>query len=220
MLWEFTDVNDPDLGFSYSKPLIVKMSNGRWAAVFGNGYNNSIAESGELACDIGTGTAGDPYGRSDAQPGCSTSLSGHAYLYILFLDGGIDGTWTQGVDYIKISTNTGTDTATPSNLTPGTPNGIATPVSVDSNGDGMVDFVYAGDLVGNLWKFDVSSAGARRLGRGLGAARRSSSRRTRRATASRSPRRRCCSRTRAAASSCCSAPASTWRSPTTPGRSA
>jgi type IV pilus assembly protein PilY1 len=158
VLWEFTDVNDPDLGFSYSKPLIVKMSNGRWAAVFGNGYNNSIAESGELACDIGDGSAGNPYGRADAQPGCSTSLSGHAYLYILFLDGGTDGTWTQGVDYIKINTNTGTDTATPSNLTPGTPNGIATPVSVDFNGDGMVDYIYAGDLVGNLWKFDVTSS--------------------------------------------------------------
>lgn len=157
-LWEFTDVNDPDLGYSYSKPLIVKMSNGRWAAVFGNGYNNSIAEAGELACDIGTGTVADPYGRSDAQPGCSTSLSGHAYLFIVFLDGGTDGVWTQGVDYFKISTNTGTDLLAPSNLTPGTPNGIATPVAVDSNGDGMVDFVYAGDLVGNLWKFDVTSA--------------------------------------------------------------
>lgn len=77
---------------------------------------------------------------------------------MLFLDGGTDGVWTQGVDYYKISTNTGTDVATPSNLTPGTPNGIATPVAVDSNGDGMTDFVYAGDLVGNLWKFDVTSA--------------------------------------------------------------
>jgi type IV pilus assembly protein PilY1 len=159
VLWEFTDVNDPDLGYSYSKPLIVKMANGRWAAVFGNGYNNSIAEAGELACDIGTGTTGNPYGRSDAQPGCSTSLTGHAYLFILFLDGGTDGVWTQGVDYIKISTNTGTDLAMPSNFTAGTPNGVATPVAIDSNGDGMVDFIYAGDLVGNLWKFDVTSAG-------------------------------------------------------------
>jgi type IV pilus assembly protein PilY1 len=158
VLWEFTDVNDPDLGYSYSKPLIVKMSNGRWAAVFGNGYNNSVAEAGELACDLGSGTPADPYRRSDAQPGCSTSLTGYGYLFILFLDGGVDGVWTQGIDYIKVSTNTGTDVVATSNPTPGTPNGIATPVAIDTNGDGMVDFVYAGDLVGNLWKFDVTSA--------------------------------------------------------------
>ncbi len=40
-LWEFTDANDPDLGYSYSRPAIVRLANGRWAAVFGNGYNNT-----------------------------------------------------------------------------------------------------------------------------------------------------------------------------------
>jgi type IV pilus assembly protein PilY1 len=156
VLWEFTDVNDPDLGFSYSKPLIVKMSNGRWAAIFGNGYNSSTQDPGETACVGGSGTSAAPY----TPAGCSVGLTGHASLYIVFLDGATDGVWTQGSDYIKISTNTGTDTTTPSAFTPAAPNGLATPVAVDSNGDGQIDFVYAGDLVGNLWKFDLSSASA------------------------------------------------------------
>lgn len=36
------------------------------------------------------------------------------------------------------------------------PNGLATPVPVDVNGDRITDYIYAGDLQGNLWKFDVS----------------------------------------------------------------
>lgn len=36
-------------------------------------------------------------------------------------------------------------------------NGLATVVPVDSNGDRITDVVYAGDLKGNLWKFDLSA---------------------------------------------------------------
>jgi type IV pilus assembly protein PilY1 len=38
------------------------------------------------------------------------------------------------------------------------PNGLSSPIPVDVDGDRIVDFIYAGDLHGNLWKFDVSSA--------------------------------------------------------------
>ncbi len=40
----------------------------------------------------------------------------------------------------------------------GTNNGLSGPTAIDTNGDGIVDMVYAGDLNGNLWKFDLSSA--------------------------------------------------------------
>ena len=36
------------------------------------------------------------------------------------------------------------------------PNGLYAPVPVDVNGDRIADFVYAGDLHGNLWKFDLT----------------------------------------------------------------
>lgn len=38
----------------------------------------------------------------------------------------------------------------------GTSNGLSTPLLVDTNGDRIVDLIYAGDLKGNAWKFDVS----------------------------------------------------------------
>lgn len=38
-----------------------------------------------------------------------------------------------------------------------TDSGMATPGVVDTNGDGLADLVYAGDLKGNVWKFDLSS---------------------------------------------------------------
>jgi len=36
-------------------------------------------------------------------------------------------------------------------------NGMSAPRGWDANGDGTVDYVYAGDLKGNLWKFDLTS---------------------------------------------------------------
>lgn len=38
------------------------------------------------------------------------------------------------------------------------PNGLATVTTADIDGDLIVDYVYAGDLYGNLWKFDLTSS--------------------------------------------------------------
>jgi type IV pilus assembly protein PilY1 len=128
VLWEFNAEDDAGLGYVLGQPLIRKMNNGRWAAIVSGGYNN--AEAGA--------TQGD----------------GKAYLFIIFLDGptgpavGNNGrTWQLGTDYIRLDTGTGTLA---------TPNGLAPPFAADMNSDGMVDFLYAGDLFGTLWKFDVS----------------------------------------------------------------
>ena len=60
--WEYTD-SEP--GYTYSRPAIVRMHNGQWAAVFGNGYNNGgdghaflyvvDIETGEEIAKIDTG---------------------------------------------------------------------------------------------------------------------------------------------------------------------
>jgi type IV pilus assembly protein PilY1 len=39
----------------------------------------------------------------------------------------------------------------------GPDNGLSSPIAVDVDFDDKVDFVYAGDLKGNLWKFDLTS---------------------------------------------------------------
>lgn len=149
VLWEFTDADDPDLGFTFGTPVIRKMRNGKWAAILSGGYNNSqgpSADPAEIACASGTGTVADPY----LPAGCTVSRTGQAYIFILFLDGptGTGGKWVQGTDYIKLSTGTGSVA---------TPNGVGSPFAGDTNGDSMVDLIYAGDLEGALWKFDVSA---------------------------------------------------------------
>ena len=37
-------------------------------------------------------------------------------------------------------------------------NGLSSPSAVDVNADGFADYVYAGDLQGNLWKFDLTNS--------------------------------------------------------------
>ena len=66
------------------------------------------------------------------------STSDQAFLYIVKLS---DGTLLK-----KIPAGNATG------------NGLSTPVLYDTDSDGITDAVYAGDLLGNLWKFDLSSA--------------------------------------------------------------
>jgi type IV pilus assembly protein PilY1 len=40
------------------------------------------------------------------------------------------------------------------------PNALSSPAPVDVNGDFIVDYFYAGDLFGNVWKIDVTSTSA------------------------------------------------------------
>ena len=122
VLWEFSDSDDGDLGYVYGEPIMALMNNGKWAAIFGNGYNST---------------------------GNATGDDGEAQLFIVFLEGGLDGAWTLGTDYIKISTEVGTLAAL---------NGLSAPAVLDLDGNGTADRVYAGDLEGNMWVFDLSSA--------------------------------------------------------------
>lgn len=81
----------------------------------------------------------------------SASVDGDAELYVLFLDGGLDGTWTQGVDYFKI--NTGVGKAESGTDTPNSLGGIR---GVDIDQNGTTDVVYAGDYQGNVYRFNLA----------------------------------------------------------------
>ena len=146
VMWEFGDGDDPDFGYVIGPPVIRKMANGRWAAIVTGGYNNSQVLSGETACTDST---------TRTPAGCTTSSTGSAYLYIIFLEGptGTNRTWIEGTDYIKIRAARASDSTA-------TPNGLTEPLAADINGDGVPDFIYAGDLRGRLWKFDVRSTTA------------------------------------------------------------
>ena len=62
MLWEFSDDDDADMGFSYARGLIarVEVPNGggiytKWVAVIPNGYNSSNHTSAMYVIDLESG---------------------------------------------------------------------------------------------------------------------------------------------------------------------
>ena len=139
VLWEFTpaddldttlpivaDGNDMNLGLTFSEPLIA-MSNAS------DGTNQRWVA-----------IFGNGYN--------STSTDGDAELYVLFIDGGQDGDWTRGTDFVKLSTGNGKAESGDGT----TPNGISGLRGIDTDLNGTVDIVYAGDLQGNVYRFDLS----------------------------------------------------------------
>ncbi len=80
--------------------------------------------------------------------GYNATGTDRAKLMILFIEKGIDGQWNTG-DYIKIDTGVGDAV---------NKNGLSTPTLVDLDNDGKTDRIYAGDLHGNMWAFDVSDS--------------------------------------------------------------
>lgn len=127
VLFEFSDEDDEDMGYVFGTPQIVKMQNDQWAIVVGNGYNATKKE-------YPSGEDDDDYSKSK-----------QATLFVMFIDKGLDGTWTPGTDYIKIPVGDKSS------------NGLSEPFPVDVDGDYKVDYIYAGDLEGNVHRFDVRS---------------------------------------------------------------
>lgn len=123
VLWEFTDT---DLGYTFSQPTLGRLNNGSWAAVFGNGYNNTVSGG-----------------------------NGHAILYLIDVKTGGDISATPPGFKVKLDTNP-TSIASLGSTT--TPNGLSTPLTIDFNSDGIIDYAYAGDLLGNLWRFDLTNS--------------------------------------------------------------
>lgn len=103
LLWEFSDSNDGDLGYTFSKPVVTKLHDGSWGVILANGYNSTNDKA------------------------------------VLFILNAATGAVTK-----KLTPNTGALV-----------NGLSTPRVVDINGDLIADYVYAGDLQGNLWRFDL-----------------------------------------------------------------
>ncbi len=85
-------------------------------------------------------------GYNNTQADGFASTTGRASLFVLFIEQGLDG-WSAG-DYVKLEVG-------PSDVA--NPNGLAAPYAIDTDGDYIVDAVYAGDLNGVMWKFDLSA---------------------------------------------------------------
>jgi len=98
-----------NLGNTYGTPVIRRLHNGSWAALFGNGLN---------------------------------SVNGTAGMYIMLVDA------KGATSFRYLDTGSGSTT---------NKNGIAYVTPADLDGDHITDYVYAGDLFGNIWRFDLSS---------------------------------------------------------------
>lgn len=105
VLWEVNSQTDADMGYVLGKPVIVPTDNGRWVAIFGNGYN---------------------------------SVNGDPVLFIVDV--------ATGEVIRKLAPVDGDDI---------NPNGLGNVSALDTDGDGLADTVYGGDLLGNVWKFDI-----------------------------------------------------------------
>ena len=105
VLWEVNSQTDADMGYVLGKPVIVPTDNGRWVAIFGNGYNSVNGEPVLFVVDVATGA-------------------------VIRKLAPVDG------DNVN-------------------PNGLGNVTALDTDGDGMADTVYGGDLLGNVWKFDI-----------------------------------------------------------------
>ncbi|HXH03938.1 MAG TPA: PilC/PilY family type IV pilus protein [Candidatus Competibacteraceae bacterium] len=112
VLWDISDASGAafkdDLGYTIGQAQIDRLPNGKWVAIFGNGYNSN---------------------------------NKRAVLYIVDL--------FTGALIKKIDTGAGSAAD---------PNGLSTPFVVPDPSGKYAKYVYAGDLHGNLWKFDLSGS--------------------------------------------------------------
>jgi type IV pilus assembly protein PilY1 len=79
------------------------------------------------------------------------SANGCAVLFVVRLDNG-------AITKIGTAGDPATTVCTTGNINKS--NGLGPPALADVNGDSITDYVYAGDLQGNLWKFDLTSSSA------------------------------------------------------------
>lgn len=127
--WEFTDMNSSDLGYTYSRPSIIRICTTRdssvdgnpkpctasqWIVMFGSGYN------------------------SDEPDGYASTSGAKSHVFIV---DALTGTLLK-----KITTPDGVASS-----------GMATVAPGDADADGIPDYAYAGDADGNMWKIDLDT---------------------------------------------------------------
>ena len=137
-LWEFTQHDDPDMGFVLGKARIVQMRTSapgaatpayRWFAMVPSGVNSYVPAGGAF------------------------SNTGAPAIFLLALDKPAGQAWTLGDNYYKISLPL--DAALAASVAPGLVN-----LEAFTNASGVVDYVFAGDLHGKLWALNFTGFGA------------------------------------------------------------
>jgi len=188
---ELHDRNDKighsDLGYTFGHMNIVRLGDGKWYTVFGNGYNNTeidLEADGLLETLERITTESDVVLPDSSALGFS--LEGSAWIYITDLaTGELVRAFDTRTGYFlspEKLTQAGVSVTLDNMLNPSDavigalgadyivrPNGMATPAAVDEHSEipvgadhpasdfTTIEHIYAGDLMGSLWRLDVSA---------------------------------------------------------------
>lgn len=132
LLWELDANDESNLGYTFGNPIITKRSDGKWVVLVTSGYNNIPDNSAFYAL---SSTKFKPN-----NPAMFTSGNGQGYLYVLDA--------TTGTRLSQIGTGAGSAS---------TPSGLAKikAYADDAEKNNTTKYVYGGDLLGNLWRFNI-----------------------------------------------------------------
>lgn len=132
LLWEFDASDEPNLGYTYGNPIVTKDPDGKWVVLVTSGYNN-IPDDSSFYNQEGV--------RFKPHPPQFKTGDGKGYLFILDA--------VTGNKLAQISTGVGSTSV---------PSGLAkiSAWADDPEVNNSATYVYGGDLLGNLWRFDLS----------------------------------------------------------------
>ncbi len=135
LLWERDASDEPNLGYTYGSPVVTKRpQDGRWVVLITSGYNN-IPDNNTFYNQPTTKFRPN-------NPALYNTGDGRGYLYVLDANTGSKLTqFTTGVGSV------------------GNPSGLARiqAFSDDAERNNTASYVYGGDLMGNLWRFDIDN---------------------------------------------------------------
>lgn len=130
--WEYPNVNLTAVNIDNGNPESLADVNGLMGYSFSQGYIVRSNKAGEWMVVFGNGYE---------------SPSGKAAL-IVGLDTAGNISWRKEID---------TGVGDPALINQAC-NGLSSPALIDVDYDGRVDYAFAGDLLGNMWKFDLSDS--------------------------------------------------------------
>ena len=133
-IWEFTEADDPAMGHVRQAPLIASIGTGT-----GTGNSVNAAARGYFAVASS--------GWNNLAP------DGGGALFLLSLDKPVSQKWQRGVNFFSIPTKGDSSMLA---------NALSPPALVVAS-NGSATRAYAGDLHGNLWRFDFATLSAQRL---------------------------------------------------------
>lgn len=123
--------NPADLGYTYGQPNIGRLANGKWVVLVPGGYFPDCSKSDQPTnCSANNGS-----------PTGGTPAVSYSSLFVL------DAQTGAIINELK----------TPTNITGVSSYGLSSPVLGDYNNDQIDDVAFAGDLAGNVWRYDLTN---------------------------------------------------------------